>query len=287
VKLPALTGGGSDVRQGFAAGSMPVMPKGGIICKAPRIRNSKKMLSRMPNMKQPAPSKIEKDDPLQHPVGPAPISCCIDELEAKESAKPAVAFLQKYGDISLVSLGCGPRLNLIDNHLRLMKGLNLKYYVGIDCHTRIEAVFDDLSMDPQDTFAMLNRYYQGGFEAFWQAIRLFPGTYVEELAGLHCAAVVCQRVLPDCRWEDVIISINPKLVLQEDLHGCERQQLRGQRYVRTLSNIRHYGLRPFRPWPIFPKENNLVLWRRRDFGASQAQEGKLRWLRRLVQDSIG
>lgn len=79
-------------------------------------------------MQQPATSKSEKHDPLQHPVAPAPISCFIkDEIAAKESAEPAVSFLQKYGGISLVSLGCGPQLNRIDNHLRLMKGLNLKY----------------------------------------------------------------------------------------------------------------------------------------------------------------
>ena len=75
---------------------------------------------------------------------------------------------------------------------------------------------------------------------------------MEELSDLHCAVVVCQRVEPDCRWEDIIVSLRPKLVLQEDLHGCERQQLRGHGYVRTWIKARQYGLQPFRPWPIFP-----------------------------------
>jgi hypothetical protein len=81
--------------------------------------------------------------------------------------------------------------------------------------------------------------------------------------------------------------MNPKLILQEDLHGCERQQLRGQQYVRSWSKIRQYGLIPFRPWPIFPGENNLVLWQRRDFGNAQKEGGKVRWLERFCQSFIG
>jgi len=60
--------------------------------------------------------------------------------------------------------------------------------------------------------------------------------------------------------------VDPKLILQEDLHGCERQNFRGLGYVRTRSGIRRYGLKPFRPWRIFPGEYNMVFWRRKDFG---------------------
>ena len=81
--------------------------------------------------------------------------------------------------------------------------------------------------------------------------------------------------------------MNPKLVLQEDLHGCERQKLRGKHYVRNWSKIRLYGLRPFRPWPIFYREKNLVLWRRRDFGEEQEESGEFRWLERLGESFIG
>jgi hypothetical protein len=209
------------------------------------------------------------------------------ETEFKGLTKPAVTFLQEHGNNSIVSLGCGKQVNRIDNHLRIMQELNLNYYVGIDCEPYIEPVSDNLFMNPDDMAAMLTRYYRVRSNRFRQSMRLFPGTFVEELVGVHCAAVVCQRVLPDCRWEEVVISMNPKLVLQEDLHGCERQQLRGQHYVRNWSKIRLYGLRPFRPWPIFPGEKNLVLWRRRDFGEEQEESGKFRWLERLCESFIG
>lgn len=206
---------------------------------------------------------------------------------AEELINPAVTFLKEHGQTSLVSLGCGRWINRIDNHLRLMVGLNLRYYVGIDCQSHIEPVSADTFMDSDDMIAMLTSYYRGMPEKVWGAVKLFPETFVEELAGVHCAAVVCQRVLPDCRWEEVIISMSPKLILQEDLHGCERQQLRGKQYVRTWSKIRQYGLRPFRAWPIFPGEKNLVLWRRHDFGNEQDTGGKFRWLERLCESFIG
>lgn len=225
---------------------------------------------------------------IENYLAPADIPCHVPEDTADNGLpKPAAAFLRENGPHSLVSLGCGHELNRIDNHLRLMIGLNLKYYVGIDLQPEIKPVRDDLFMDSDDAIAMLTRYYQGKPHRFWQRVRLYPGTLVEELTGIPCAAVVCQRVLPLCRWEDVIISMNPKLVLQEDLHGCERQQLRGKQYVRTLSNIRRFGLRPFRPWFIFPGEKNLVLWRRRDLEEEFASDGKFRWLRRLGQALIG
>jgi len=54
-------------------------------------------------------------------------------------------------------------------------------------------------------------------------------------------------------------------VLQEDLHGCELQDISGKLYARTRAGTSHYQLIPFRPWRIFPGERNLILWRRRDF----------------------
>ena len=211
-----------------------------------------------------------------------------DEMATNALISPAIPFLHKHGHESVVSLGCGTSINRIDNHLRLMMGLNLTYYVGIDCQSPIEFRYNELFMDPDDANAMLARYYQGKPDRFLsEAVKCFPATFVEELAGLHCAVVVCQSVLPDCRWEEVIISMSPKLILQEDLHGCERQQLRGKQYVRTLSKIRRYGLQPVRPWPIFPWENNLVLWRRRDFDKALEPGVKYRWLRRVGQSFIG
>ncbi|MDY0042211.1 MAG: hypothetical protein RBS57_18015, partial [Desulforhabdus sp.] len=85
------------------------------------------------------------------------------------------------------------------------------------------------------------------------------------LEGIHCAVVVCQRVLPFKHWEHIIESMRPLLVLQEDLHGCELQEIGGRQYVRTRSGVVHYQLISFRPWRIFLGERNLILWRRRDF----------------------
>ncbi|MFC1813655.1 hypothetical protein ACFL03_13305 [Thermodesulfobacteriota bacterium] len=201
--------------------------------------------------------------------------------------KPAITFLKANGQHSLVSLGCGSQPNRIDNHLRLLTGLDLDYYVGIDCVPDIEPVSDKLFMDTDGTTAHLNEHYNGQSRRFLKGVRLFPGTFVQELAGVHCAVVVCQRVYPDCFWEEVIISMNPLLVLQEDLHGCERQKLRGRKYVRSWSKIRRYGLRSFRPWPIFPGEKNLVLWRRRDFGGEKEAGDKFQWLERLAERFIG
>lgn len=200
---------------------------------------------------------------------------------------PAVAFLRENGQKSLVSLGCGEQIIRIDNHLRLMAALNLTYYVGIDCGPSIEAVSENLFMNPGDSASLLSGYHGGSPHFFWKALKLFPGTFVEELKNVHCAAVVCQRVYPDCRWEKSIISMNPLLVLQEDLHGCERQKLRGKQYVRNWSNIRSYGLQPFRPWRIFPGEKNLVLWRRRDFGGKDETGGRSGWLERIAERFIG
>lgn len=200
---------------------------------------------------------------------------------------PAINFLQEHGHTSLVSLGCGLMLNRIDNHIRLMTALNLTYYVGIDCAPRIEKVSPNLFLAPDSMTKLLTDYYQGKPWRFWEGVRVFPETWVEDLKNIHCAVVVCQRVYPDCRWEEVILSMTPKLVLQEDIHGCERQQLRGKDYVRTWSEKRYYGLRPFRPWPIFPGEYNLILWRRRDFHINGVEDGKWKPLRLLREWVFG
>ena len=199
----------------------------------------------------------------------------------------AVAFLMKYGHNSLVNLGAGCMLNRIDNHLRLMKELNLTYYVGIDCAPYIKLTSPDIFLDPHGMIELLTGYYRGEVQKFWGAVRVFPGTWVEELKDMHCAVVVCQRVYPDCRWEEVILSMTPKLVLQEDLHGCERQQLRGCGYVRTWTKIRRYGLQPFRPWPVFPWERNLILWRRRDFDDEEVRDSRWKLFWRLCEWFIG
>jgi hypothetical protein len=108
--------------------------------------------------------------------------------------KPAIDFLQKHGDTSLVSLGCGLMVNRIDNHISLMTGLNLTYYVGIDCGPYIKPVSPNLFLDPDGMTRLLTDYYQGEPRRFWENVRLFSETWVEELKNIHCAVVVCQRV---------------------------------------------------------------------------------------------
>ncbi|MCG6945591.1 MAG: hypothetical protein LJE87_09625 [Deltaproteobacteria bacterium] len=199
----------------------------------------------------------------------------------------AIAFLSEYGHTSLVNLGAGRLLNRIDNHIRLMTQLNLSYYVAIDCGPYIELTSPNIFLDPDGMTELLMAYYQGKPQKFWDEVKLFPNTWVEELEGIHCAVVVCQRVYPDCRWEKAIVSMTPKLVLQEDLHGCERQQLRGRGYVRTWTKIHQYGLQPFRPLPLFPWERNLILWRRRDFADDEIQASRWRVFWRLCEWFIG
>lgn len=232
-------------------------------------------------------------DKISHGSGykwttPGGIKCCMKaDTIFDMAAKPAVRFLRKNGSKALVSLGCGRQINRIDNHLRLMNALNLIHYVGIDCGPYIESISENMFMAPDDAPTLTADNDNGNLRNFRKSMRLFPGTFVEELLGIHCAAVVCQRVYPDCRWEESIISMNPLLVLQEDLHGCERQRLRGKTYVRNWSKIGKYGLQPFRPWPLFPGEKNLVLWRRRDFGGKKETGNRFWWLQRLAERFIG
>ena len=126
-----------------------------------------------------------------------------------DTVKPAVDFLKHHWHVSIVSLECGHRLNRIDNHLRLMIGLNLKYYVGIDCELDIESLQEELFMDSDAGATLLADYYQNRPEMFREALKLFPG------------------------------------------------------------------------------ENNLVLWRRRDFIQGDETPSSFRWLRRLGQAFIG
>jgi hypothetical protein len=199
----------------------------------------------------------------------------------------AIAFLSEYGHTALVNLGAGRLLNRIDNHIRLMTQLNLTYYVGIDCGPYIELTSPNIFLDSHGMTELLKEHYQGEPQKFWDGVKVFPQTWVEELKGIHCAVVVCQRVYPDCRWEETISSMTPMLVLQEDLRGCERQQLRGRGYVRTWTKIRQCGLQPFRPLPLFPWERNLILWRRRDFGDEAIQASRWKVLWRLREWFIG
>ena len=201
--------------------------------------------------------------------------------------KAAIAFLKEYGHTSLISLGAGRLLNRIDNHIRLMTQLNLTYYVAIDCGPYIELTSPNIFLDPDGMTELLSGYYQGEPQKFWEGVKVFPQTWVEDLEDIHCAVVVCQRVYPDCRWEETILSMTPKLVLQEDLHGCQRQQLLGRGYVRTWTKIRQYGLQPFRPLPFFPWERNLIFWRRRDFADEEIQDSKWKMLWRLCEWFIG
>ena len=214
--------------------------------------------------------------------------------------KPALEFLREHGTVSLVSLGCGARLNHIDNHLRLFHALHLKCYVGIDFEPSITVPPDLLRggrmalrtvvpIEPaREEHGFVDNppippLAKGGEQGIsLEIFKLFPGTWVEELRGIHCSVVVCQRVLPFVHWENIIHSMTPRLVLQEDLHGCELQDLSRAHYEKSRAATRHYGLQPFRPWRIFPGERNLILWKRRDFFIDLNSSERHTW-RRLLQ----
>ena len=90
-------------------------------------------------------------------------------MDSNELNTPAVTFLRENGHASIVSLGCGRWINRIDNHLRLMAGLNLSYYVGIDYADRIGPDMNEVFMDPDGMNALLTHYYQGSPDRFWKA----------------------------------------------------------------------------------------------------------------------
>ena len=171
----------------------------------------------------------------------------------------AVRFLREHGRRSLVSLGCGGRLNRLDNHLRLWCALGLEHYVGVDKRDWIAARWDDLFQDEKAALDLLDGRKLTARD-FLERVRLFPRTRVEDLFGIPCAAVVCQRVLPFHHWEAVVASMEPRWILQEDFHGCERQDFRPWGYRRAMDAAGRWGFIPFRPWRIFPGERNYVLW---------------------------
>lgn len=180
-------------------------------------------------------------------------------------SEAAVKFLQQYGQRSLVSLGCGNVLNRLDNHVRLFVRRGIEYYVGIDRVAKIECNPDSVFSNRESVMELLASYYGGEPATFFKRVRTFPNTCVEELSGIRCKVVVCQRVLPFRHWEDIIKTMQPELMLQEDLNGCELQNIRGELYQKTFPGILHYQLKPFRPTRLIPGERNLILWRRKDF----------------------
>ncbi len=180
-------------------------------------------------------------------------------------SEAAVEFLKEHGNRSLVSLGCGHILNRLDNHIRLFINCELDYYVAVD---RVS----EITFNPESAFSnqsninhLLSSYYSGKPGNFTDSVKVFPDTFVEELKGLQCQVVVCQRVLPFRHWEDIIKSMKPFLILQEDLNGCELQAISGELYKKTFPGIVHYQLEPFRAHRFMLGERNIVLWRRRDF----------------------
>ena len=82
-------------------------------------------------------------------------------MALNELHEPAVTFLKTNGHKTIVSLGCGRWINRIDNHLRLMAGLNLSYYVGIDYADKIGPDMNEVFMDPAGMNALLTHYLSG------------------------------------------------------------------------------------------------------------------------------
>ncbi len=195
-------------------------------------------------------------------------------------SEAALQFLQKHGNTSVVSLGCGKRLNRLDNHIKLMVQCQLDYYVAIDRVADIEFDLNSAFAQPNSGKSILSAYFDGNLQQFMRQVKLFPNTCVEELAGIQCQVVVCQRVLPFRHWEGFIESMNPALILQEDLHGCELQMMSGKRYKKSYPGIIHYQLQTFRPSRIIPGERNIILWRRRDF--YPCREDLQPWWKRLI-----
>ena len=114
-------------------------------------------------------------------------------MALNELHEPAVTFLKTNGHKTIVSLGCGRWINRIDNHLRLMAGLNLSYYVGIDYADKIGPDMNEVFMDPAGMNALLTHYFQGSPDRFWKAVHFFPGTRLEKLSY-----PLCRSYLPAC-----------------------------------------------------------------------------------------
>lgn len=180
-------------------------------------------------------------------------------------SEAAIEFLKEYGKQSLVSLGCGNFLNRLDNHVRLFVGCGLEYYVGVDRVTKIDVKPSSAFSDRNTVTELLSSRFDEEPEEFFNRVMMFPNTNVEELVDVKCKVVVCQRVLPFRHWENIITRMRPELILQEDLNGCELQNISGELYKKTFPGIIHYQLQPFRPNRLRPGERNIILWRRRDF----------------------
>lgn len=174
-------------------------------------------------------------------------------------------FLKQHGNQSLVSLGCGNFLNRLDNHVKLFVRCGIQYYVGIDRVNKIKFNPSSAFLNRNSVTELLASYYDGESSKFFNKVNTFPNTCVEELIDIQCKVVVCQRVLPFRHWENIIKTMRPELILQEDLKGCELQTISGELYKKTFPGILHYQLKPFRPNRFIPGERNIILWRRRDF----------------------
>ncbi len=195
-------------------------------------------------------------------------------------SEAATAFLKNHGNRSLLSLACGKRLNRLDNHIKLMVKCGLDYYVAIDRVGGIEFDPSSAFSDPDTVNSLLLSHYGGNPEEFASHVKIFPNTCVEELVNIQCQVVVCQRVLPFRHWESIITSMNPLLILQEDLNGCELQAMNKELYKKTYPGIIHYQLRPFRHNRFVLGERNIILWRRRDF--YPCREDMKPWWERLI-----
>lgn len=178
--------------------------------------------------------------------------------------RDASGFLGEFGPGSLVSLGCGRVLKAVDNHVRLMAGLGLEHYVGIDPEPEILVRHEETLWDEAGLAPILKSGF-GGVEGFFSRVRVFPSTWAEELYGIECAAVVVQRPLPSYHFEEIIVSMNPGWVLQEGLYGCELQVLPRDRYRRLKRRDNPFDLRPY-PMRVLTMrwEKNYILWRRRE-----------------------
>lgn len=97
----------------------------------------------------------------------------------------AVAFLRDYGHTSLVSLGCGFRLNRIDNHIRLLTALNLTFYVGIDKVATIDTGYGDILGDREFMEEFWANYHQEKPRGWREAIKVFPNTWEEAICTVQ------------------------------------------------------------------------------------------------------
>ena len=89
-------------------------------------------------------------------------------------SRAALEFLYEYGHQSLISLGCGEKLNRLDNHLKILIGCGLNYYVGIDRLPQVSFDIDTAFIDRRSSLELLSSKFDGGVEGFISNVRLFP-----------------------------------------------------------------------------------------------------------------